>query len=55
MTDPAVRTRIQVCIDCSDDQAPAEFWAQALDYERHSVGGRQHNECCRCWPFDGHA
>jgi 4a-hydroxytetrahydrobiopterin dehydratase len=42
VTDPAVRTRIQVCIDCSDDKALAEFWAHALDYERHFVGGWQH-------------
>lgn len=39
MTDPAVRTRIQVCIDCADDKALAEFWALALDYEHHFVGG----------------
>jgi hypothetical protein len=42
VTDPAVRTRIQVCIDCTDDEALAEFWARALDYQRHFVGGWQH-------------
>lgn len=39
MTDPAVRTRIQICIDCADDKALAEFWALALGYEQHFVGG----------------
>jgi 4a-hydroxytetrahydrobiopterin dehydratase len=39
MTDPAVRTRIQVCIDCTNDEALAKFWALALDYEPHFVGG----------------
>ena len=38
MTDPAVRTRIQVCIDCHDDALLWPFWAAALDYEPHRVG-----------------
>ncbi|PZS35697.1 MAG: hypothetical protein DLM58_03240 [Pseudonocardiales bacterium] len=42
MTDPEVRTRIQVCIDCADAEALAEFWARALTYERHFVGGWEH-------------
>jgi hypothetical protein len=42
VTDPAVRTRIQVCIDCADAEALAQFWARALDYERHFIGGWQH-------------
>ncbi|MDT4935713.1 MAG: hypothetical protein QOK11_3605 [Pseudonocardiales bacterium] len=29
MTDPAVRTRIQVCIDCADEERLAAFWAQS--------------------------
>ena len=39
MTDPSVRTRIQVCIDCADDEALAAFWARALGYEPHFTGG----------------
>jgi hypothetical protein len=41
MTDAAVRTRIQVCIDCADDEQLAAFWARALDYRRHYIGGWQ--------------
>jgi hypothetical protein len=39
VTDPAVRSRIQICIDCADDVLLAEFWARALDYEQHFIGG----------------
>jgi 4a-hydroxytetrahydrobiopterin dehydratase len=42
MTDPVVRTRIQVCIDCADEERLAAFWARALDYQRHYIGGWQH-------------
>ena len=37
MTDPA-RTRIRVCIDCTDDARLSEFWARALDYEQAEPG-----------------
>jgi 4a-hydroxytetrahydrobiopterin dehydratase len=39
VTDPAVRTRIQVGIDCADDERLAAFWAVVLGYEAHFVGG----------------
>ncbi|MCU1657640.1 MAG: pterin-4-alpha-carbinolamine dehydratase [Pseudonocardiales bacterium] len=42
MTDPNVRSRIQVCIDCADDQRLQAFWAAALDYQPHFVGGWRH-------------
>jgi 4a-hydroxytetrahydrobiopterin dehydratase len=36
-----VRTRVQICIDCADDERLAPFWARALDYQRHFIGGWQ--------------
>jgi 4a-hydroxytetrahydrobiopterin dehydratase len=39
VTDPSVRTRIQVCMDCADDAALWPFWAVALDYDQHRPPG----------------